>query len=79
MQCSISFCFIYCFYGLNHFINIRDNSKGEIKEQKSENVIQDENKWMSLDELKAVPTKIQQEIEKKYGSLFVSKSSLSQM
>ena len=34
---------------------------------------------MSLDELKAVPTKIQQEIESNYGSLFVPKSSLSQM
>jgi hypothetical protein len=31
---------------------IRDNLKGDIKEQKSENVIQDENKWMSLEELK---------------------------
>ena len=33
----------------------------------------------SLEELKAVPTKIQQEIESKYGSLFIPKSSLSQM
>jgi len=52
---------------------IRDGLKSEIKEQKSENIIEDPNKWMSLDTLKQVPTMIQSEIESRFGSLFLSK------
>jgi hypothetical protein len=52
---------------------IRDRLKGKIKEQKSENIIEDPTKWMSLDALKQVPTMIQSEIESRFGSLFLSK------
>jgi hypothetical protein len=52
---------------------IRDGLKGAIREQKSANVIEDPNKWMSLDALKQVPTMIQSGIESRFGSLFLSK------
>jgi hypothetical protein len=56
---------------------IRDELRGVIKEQKSENVIQDENKWMSrVEELKSIPQMIQEEIEKKYGELFLSERGM---
>ena len=52
---------------------IRDELKGEIKEKKSDNVVEGPNKWMSLDELRGVPTMIQREVENRFGSLFLSK------
>lgn len=58
---------------------IRDELVNEIRDTKGNNIVEDMNKWMSLEELKAVPTMIQQEIEKKYGSLFLSSSAMSQL
>jgi hypothetical protein len=63
----------------NQYKAIRDGLKAEIREQKSENVVRNENEWMSLDELKAVPDLVKKEIEIKYGSLFLPKTRLSQM
>jgi hypothetical protein len=61
----------------NQYKAIRDGLKAEIREQKSENVVRNENEWMSLDELKAVPDLVKKEIEIKYGSLFLPKTRLS--
>jgi hypothetical protein len=59
--------------------NFREIIIKQIKELRKENVITDEDRWMTLSELRKVPDLIKSDIEKEFGSFYLSRASIKRL